>query len=149
MTNVYTAARLRKGLPVPMKCTYNGMAVINAAPFQLHNLRFRWGAHAAARGESAEAQNMWAYTVASPPFDVPGRLHVAPVPLLWSHSLQVKCKSLLVTTRGSSPSHFHLMIIRAPWRVHVWWQHLMQALSCYLGFAGAHTCYTSCKRLQP
>ena len=42
MTNVYTAARLRKGLPVPMKCTYNGMAVINAAPFQLHNLRFRW-----------------------------------------------------------------------------------------------------------
>lgn len=42
MTNVYTAARLRKGLPVPMKCTYNGMAVINAAPFRLHNLRFRW-----------------------------------------------------------------------------------------------------------
>ena len=42
MTNVYTAARLRKGLPIPMKCTYNGMAVINAAPFRLHNLRFRW-----------------------------------------------------------------------------------------------------------
>ena len=41
VTNVYCAARLRKGLPIPMKCTYNGLAVVNAAPFRLHSLRFR------------------------------------------------------------------------------------------------------------
>ena len=109
MTNVYTAARLRKGLPVPMKCTYNGMAVINAAPFRLHNLRFRWesllGGPLQLQREGLPGLRLcWDTLWPGPPRLVPGELQISPVLLLWSHILHLRCTSLQVTTCGGPPS---------------------------------------------
>ena len=37
----YSVQRLHKGLPFPVKCCWNGMAALNAAPFLQHGLHFR------------------------------------------------------------------------------------------------------------
>lgn len=35
--------RLNEGYPVPIQCGWNGLAVLNPAPFRKHGLRFRYG----------------------------------------------------------------------------------------------------------
>lgn len=40
-TDPYTLQRLPEGLPFPVKCCWNGLLALNAAPFTKHNLRIR------------------------------------------------------------------------------------------------------------
>lgn len=40
-TDPYTLTRLPNGLPFPVKCCWNGLVVLNAKPFTMHELRMR------------------------------------------------------------------------------------------------------------
>jgi hypothetical protein len=40
-TDPYTLQRLPEGLPFPVKCCWNGLVALNAAPFTRHNLKMR------------------------------------------------------------------------------------------------------------
>lgn len=40
-TDPYTLERLPWGLPFPVKCCWNGLVVLNAAPFTRHDIRIR------------------------------------------------------------------------------------------------------------
>ncbi len=41
VTDAYSRQRLERGLHFPVKCCWNGMAVMNAAPFLRHGVRLR------------------------------------------------------------------------------------------------------------
>ena len=41
VTHPDSVRRMRMGLPFPVKCCWNGMAALNAAPFLHHGLQFR------------------------------------------------------------------------------------------------------------
>ncbi|KAL3140543.1 hypothetical protein ABBQ32_005123 [Trebouxia sp. C0010 RCD-2024] len=41
VTDPYSLERIAKGLPFPVKCCWNGLAIMRAEPFSKHNLRFR------------------------------------------------------------------------------------------------------------
>lgn len=41
VTDPYSLERLAYGLPFPVKCCWNGLVVMDAAPFTRHNLRIR------------------------------------------------------------------------------------------------------------
>ena len=40
-TDPYTLARLPWGLPFPVKCCWNGLVALNAAPFTQHHIKIR------------------------------------------------------------------------------------------------------------
>lgn len=42
VTDPYSLERIAQGLPFPVKCCWNGLVVMNAAPFSRHNLRVRY-----------------------------------------------------------------------------------------------------------
>ena len=48
VTDPYSLSRIALGLPFPVKCCWNGMVVLNSAPFLRHLVRIRCG-----RGRSA------------------------------------------------------------------------------------------------
>ena len=41
VSNPYSIQRMRLGLPFPVKCCWNGMAAMTAAPFVKHGIRIR------------------------------------------------------------------------------------------------------------
>ena len=42
VTDPYSLERIALGLPFPVKCCWNGLVVMSAAPFSQHNLRVRY-----------------------------------------------------------------------------------------------------------
>ena len=44
VTDPYSLDRIAKGLPFPVKCCWNGMVILSAAPFLQHDARIRQAA---------------------------------------------------------------------------------------------------------
>jgi hypothetical protein len=44
VTDPYSLDRIARGLPFPVKCCWNGLVVLNSAPFLRHNVRVRCAA---------------------------------------------------------------------------------------------------------
>ncbi len=41
VTDPYSLDRIARGLPFPVKCCWNGLVILNSAPFLRHNVRVR------------------------------------------------------------------------------------------------------------